>query len=87
MTNPNILACEEQGVSLGQGQPTDYTTCNPEDVEAQLDTEQAASLAPNVNVQFIATTSNEVLHDRNLHDELPWGGGAPRNNSASVDRR
>jgi subtilase family serine protease len=32
--------------------PPDYNVCNPEDVEAQLDTEQVASLAPDANVLF-----------------------------------
>jgi subtilase family serine protease len=32
--------------------PPDFNTCNPEDVEAQLDTEQVASLAPDANVLF-----------------------------------
>ncbi len=32
--------------------PPDYNTCNPEDGEAQLDTEQQAGLAPGANVLF-----------------------------------
>ncbi|MHB8177372.1 MAG: S53 family peptidase [Vulcanimicrobiaceae bacterium] len=42
VTNPNCA----------QGSPPDYNTCNPEDGEAQLDTEQTASLAPGAQVDF-----------------------------------
>jgi subtilase family serine protease len=55
VTAPNTSACTAQGVNLFASPPTyptDYTTCNPEDGEAQLDTEQAASLAPGASVQF-----------------------------------
>ncbi len=77
VTNPNIEACVLQGVGLGYGQPTNYTTCNPEDVEAQLDTEQAASLAPNANVQFyIAYNPNECYTSGTYTTTCP-GGGAP----------
>jgi len=77
VTNPNIEACVLQGVGLGFGQPTDYTTCNPEDVEAQLDTEQASSLAPNANVQFyIAYNPNECYTTGTYTTTCP-GGGAP----------
>jgi subtilase family serine protease len=32
--------------------PANYTVCNPEDIEAQLDTESTASLAPRATVDF-----------------------------------
>jgi kumamolisin len=59
VTNPNIAACS--GINPSQGSyPTDYTQCNPEDGEAQLDTEQVASLAYDANVLFyIAYNPNE----------------------------
>jgi pseudomonalisin len=54
-------ACAAQNYSPGQSYPTDYTTCNPEDGEAQLDTEQVASLAYDANVLFyIAYNPNEA---------------------------
>jgi subtilase family serine protease len=63
VTSPNAPGCITQGVNLFASPPTyptDYTTCNPEDGEAQLDTEQAASLAPGASVQFfIAYNPNE----------------------------
>jgi len=48
VTDPNAPGCANQNVSA----PTDFTTCNPEDLEAQLDTEQASGLAPDANVLF-----------------------------------
>jgi subtilase family serine protease len=40
------------------------TTCNPEDVEAQIDTEQSASLAPNANIEFyLAYNANDGCKD------------------------
>lgn len=54
-------ACAAQGYTPGQTYPTNYTTCNPEDGEAQLDTEQVASLAYDANVLFyIAYNPNEA---------------------------
>jgi subtilase family serine protease len=53
VTNPGNSACQAQGASLGDTSPVyDYTTCNPEDLEAQLDTEQASALAPDATVNF-----------------------------------
>ncbi|MBD5635283.1 MAG: S8 family serine peptidase, partial [Candidatus Eremiobacteraeota bacterium] len=59
VTSPNIAACA--GIDPAQGvYPTDYTQCNPEDGEAQLDTQQIASLAYDANVLFyIAYNPNE----------------------------
>lgn len=43
-----------------QPNPPNYNVCNPEDVEAQLDTEQSSSLAPDANVLFyLAYNPNE----------------------------
>ena len=40
---------------------TDYTKCNPEDGEAQLDAEQQTSLAPGANVRnYLAYNANET---------------------------
>lgn len=54
-------ACVAQGYNPTTGAPpTDYRTCNPEDFEAQLDTEQTSSLAPDASVLFyIAYNPNE----------------------------
>ncbi|MBD5655286.1 MAG: S8 family serine peptidase [Candidatus Eremiobacteraeota bacterium] len=54
-------ACAQQGYNPAIGiPPSDYTTCNPEDIEAQIDTEQTASLAPDATVLFyIAYNPNE----------------------------
>ncbi|HTV73674.1 MAG TPA: protease pro-enzyme activation domain-containing protein [Candidatus Acidoferrales bacterium] len=44
---------EEGGVAPGiPPSESPSVSCNPEDIEAQLDTEQAASLAPNANIEF-----------------------------------
>ncbi|HMD01636.1 MAG TPA: protease pro-enzyme activation domain-containing protein, partial [Candidatus Baltobacteraceae bacterium] len=63
VTNPASSACAAQGINgPASGTPTDYTTCNPEDVEAQLDTEQASALAPDANLRFyIAYNPNECF--------------------------
>ncbi|MGH7728202.1 MAG: S53 family peptidase [Vulcanimicrobiaceae bacterium] len=54
-TPPPVTAANSTGCTA-QGYPTnpitDYTTCNPEDVEAQLDTEQTSALAPNATINF-----------------------------------
>jgi subtilase family serine protease len=43
-----------------QSDPPDYNVCNPEDIEAQLDTEQSSSLAPDSSVLFyLAYNPNE----------------------------
>ncbi len=54
VTSPTSTGCVQQGYSPGSDTSsiTDYTTCNPEDTEAQLDTEQAATLAPDATVNF-----------------------------------
>jgi subtilase family serine protease len=64
-TDPNSSACTSQTTP-------DYTTCNPEDGEAQLDTEQVASLAYDANVLFyIAYNPNECA------SSPPCSSGAP----------
>ncbi|MBC5806099.1 MAG: hypothetical protein DLM53_09350 [Candidatus Eremiobacter antarcticus] len=56
-------------------QPANYTVCNPEDIEAQLDTEQTNSLAPNANVLFyLAYNPNECY----APGQCPPGSGLPR---------
>jgi kumamolisin len=56
VTSPYTTACQNQGYDPSNpstiGNITDYTTCNPEDFEAQLDTEQSSALAPGANVNF-----------------------------------
>ena len=54
VTSPSSTGCVNQGYSAGSDTSsiTDYTTCNPEDIEAQLDTEQAATLAPDSTINF-----------------------------------
>ncbi len=45
--------------------PPNYNTCNPEDVEAQLDTEQVASLAPGANTLFYLAYNPSICVNRN----------------------
>lgn len=56
VTSPTVAACVSQGFSESDPSSydniTDFTTCNPEDTESQLDTEQASSLAPDATVNF-----------------------------------
>ncbi len=56
VTSPRSAGCVKQGYNPNNpataASITDLTTCNPEDAEAQLDTEQAAALAPDANVLF-----------------------------------
>ncbi len=54
VTSPSSAGCVNQGYSAGSDPSSivDYTTCNPEDTEAQLDTEQAATLAPDSTINF-----------------------------------
>lgn len=66
VTNPASPACLR-----GQGLPS----CNPEDVEAQLDTEQSSSLAPNALVNFyLAYNPNECY----TPGTCAPGAGAPQ---------
>ena len=56
VTSPYSSGCVSQGFDPSNPNSydniTDFTTCNPEDTESQLDTEQAAGLAPDANVNF-----------------------------------
>jgi len=54
VTSETTAACVTQGYNpaVPGANISDYTTCNPEDVEAQLDTEQIAALAPDANTNF-----------------------------------
>jgi subtilase family serine protease len=56
LTSPTAAGCVSQGYNPNSpgsyDNISDFTTCNPEDFEAQLDTEQAAALAPDANVRF-----------------------------------
>jgi subtilase family serine protease len=66
VTAPNNSACQQQGFDPSDPNSydniTDFTTCNPEDLESQLDTEQASSLAPDANVNFyVAYNPNECF--------------------------
>jgi subtilase family serine protease len=70
---PPVTAYNAACVAQGGTYPTDFTTCNPEDGEAQLDTEQIASLAYDANVLFyIAYNPNEG----NCADCAPGQSGA-----------
>jgi subtilase family serine protease len=55
-----------------------YRTCNPEDGEAQLDTEQAASLAPGAHVDFYLAynASTCVNTTTNIETAPPCTGGS-----------
>jgi subtilase family serine protease len=57
--------------------PPDYTTCNPEDGEAQLDTEQQASLAPGANVLFYFAYNPAICVNTTTGNETapPCGAG------------
>ena len=56
VTSPVSAGCVKQGYSpnnpASAANITDRTTCNPEDVESQLDTEQTSALAPDASVLF-----------------------------------
>ena len=63
-TSPATAACAADGITslsnVDYSKITDFTTCNPEDTEAQLDTEQAAALAPDASLRFyLAYNPNE----------------------------
>lgn len=62
--NPGGLASPPPvtGPCSQSGSVPDYTTCNPEDGEAQLDTETVSSLAPKSNVLFYMAYSNECFN-------------------------
>lgn len=63
--------------SCTQSAIPNYLSCNPEDVEAQLDTESVASLAPGSTVLFyMAYNSNEmcIVNSSGLPDPTPPAG-------------
>jgi kumamolisin len=60
------------------GPVPDYTTCNPEDIEAQLDTESVASLAPGSSVLFyMAYNPGECVNPNTGGFDLPVSGACP----------
>jgi kumamolisin len=61
-----------------QTSPPDYTTCNAEDGEAQLDTEQAASLAPGARVDFYLAYNPAICVNLTTNAETapPCTGGS-----------
>jgi subtilase family serine protease len=64
VTSPVAPGCQSQGYNPNDPATydaiSDFTTCNPEDLESQTDTEQAAALAPDATVNFyIAYNPNE----------------------------
>ncbi len=62
--------------SASSASPT--STCNPEDGEAQLDTEQTASLAYNSSVQFyLAYNPNDGCPTETIGSPCPAGAGIP----------
>jgi subtilase family serine protease len=71
VTNPN---CSQANPNF-----PDYFTCNPEDGEAQLDTESEASLAPGSSVLFYnAFNPIEVCYNPSTGNyELPTGATCP----------
>ncbi len=52
-------------------------TCNPEDGEAQLDTESVASLAPSANVIFYLAYNPLLFANSSGQTEAPVGGACP----------
>jgi len=63
VTNPNANYCNNPTVIAGTPIPN-YVLCNPEDAEAQIDTQSQASLAPGATVLFyMAYNSNEFCID------------------------
>jgi subtilase family serine protease len=52
VTSPSAPGCPAGNSLSNPLAITDYTTCNPEDLESQLDTEQASALAPDATVEF-----------------------------------
>ncbi|HEY1729055.1 MAG TPA: protease pro-enzyme activation domain-containing protein [Candidatus Baltobacteraceae bacterium] len=77
VTNPNC----NPGTNVGGTFVPNYAACNPEDGEAQLDTQSIASLAPGSNLYFyMAYNSNEfciVNSDGSTDPTLPVGPTCP----------
>ena len=63
--------------------PPNFTTCNPEDGEAQLDTESVASLAPGSNVLFyLAYNSGECYNTTTGGFDVGTNGVCPAGDTA-----
>jgi pseudomonalisin len=59
-------------------------SCNPEDTETQLDTEQIASLAPDANLRYyLAYNPNDGCGQINV--DCPTGAGVPSQGLAELD--
>lgn len=72
VTDPNASACQTEG------SVPNYNTCNPEDGEAQLDTEQIASLAPGSTLDFyLAYNPSECINPSTGEEEAPTNGTCP----------
>jgi kumamolisin len=69
------------------GSPTSPTSnCNPEDGEAQIDTEQAASLAKDSSIQFyLAYNPNDDCPNEVIGSPCPAGSGMPEQGLAESD--
>ena len=75
---PVTDTCTQPSPPPGYGFPiAKYTVCNPEDGEAQLDTESVASLAPGSTVNFYLAYNNGTCVDTSgtFHTPSPGGGG------------
>lgn len=60
------------------GSVPNYTTCNPEDIEAQLDTETVSSLAPGSSVLFYnAYNPSECVNPSTSGFDAPVNGACP----------
>jgi len=63
--------------------PNNYNTCNPEDGEAQLDTESIASLAPGANVLFyLAYNPSDCVNPTTGAISAPVNGACPTGTTA-----
>ncbi len=72
LTDPDSEACENQG------SVPNYNECNEEDGEAQLDTEQVASLAPGSTLDFyLAYNPSECINPSTGDEEAPVDGTCP----------
>ena len=79
-SNPTGLATAPPVTApCGQlGAVPNYATCNPEDGEAQLDTESVSSLAPGSSVLFyMAYNPGECLNPSTGNTDAPVGGACP----------
>jgi subtilase family serine protease len=63
LASPPPVTAPCGGQNMGQYSVYPSTSCNPEDGEAQLDTEQVAELAPGSNVMFYLAFNNKDCAD------------------------